>query len=178
MRNLTRRQFIGTSAALIASIKMGHASSTASAKTLNLYNTHTGETLFEAFEENGEFLLNNLSQFDHLLRDHRQNEVLGIDPQLLCQLHELQTRLGVENTIEVISGYRSPKTNNMLRSRSASTGVAKKSFHMVGRAIDIRIRGVKTTQVRDTAMGMKLGGVGYYAGSDFVHLDTGPVRAW
>ena len=176
MQNLSRRQFIGTSAALIASIKTGHAATNAAAKTLKLYNTHTDETLIAAFEENGETMLGNLHLFDFLLRDHRQNEMRGMDPQLFSQLHELQTRLGVRSTIEVISGYRSPKTNAMLR--RTSSGVAKKSFHTIGRAIDIRISGVKTTQVRDTAIKMNLGGVGYYSGSDFVHLDTGPVRAW
>ncbi len=176
MRNLNRRQFLGTSAALIASVKTSHAASNTPAKTLKLYNTHTAETLFTAFEENGETVLENLQLFDFVLRDHRQNELRGMDPQLFYQLHELQTRLGVKSTIEIISGYRSPKTNAMLR--RASSGVAKKSFHTMGRAIDIRIRGVKTAKVRDAAIKMNLGGVGYYSASDFVHLDTGPARAW
>lgn len=176
MRNLNRRQFIGTSAALLAAIKTNHAASNTPAKTLRLYNTHTNETLFTAFEENGETILGNLHLFDFLLRDHRQNEVRGMDPQLFSQLYELQTRLGVRSTIEVISGYRSAKTNAMLR--RSTNGVAKNSFHTMGRAIDIRIHGVKTKQVRDAAIDMKLGGVGYYSASDFIHLDTGPVRAW
>jgi len=157
MNKLSRRQFLGTSIALAASTNTGFAATKPKAKTLKLYNTHTDETLFACFEENGEMISSNLQQFDYILRD-------------------LQTRLGNDNTIEIISGYRTSKTNEMLRGRSS--GVAKKSFHTKGRAIDIRIRGVKTRLVRDTAIAMNAGGVGYYQGSDFVHLDTGPVRAW
>ena len=176
MQKLSRRHFIGSSIAVMASIKTGYAAHSVPPKTLNLYNTHTAETLFAAFEENGQTILENLQQFDYFLRDHRQNEMRGIDPQLFQQLHELQERIGVNSTIEVISGYRSPKTNEMLR--RTSSGVARKSYHTMGRAIDIRIRDVATTLVRDTAIKMNAGGVGYYRGSDFVHMDTGPARTW
>ena len=120
--------------------------------------------------------LNSLDQLDYLLRDHRQHEMHVIDPQIFQQLHELQARLGVKSTIDVLSGYRSIETNEMLR--RTSSNVAKQSFHTWGRAIDIRMRGVATTLVRDTAIEMNAGGVGYYKGSNFVHLDTGPVRTW
>jgi len=178
MNKLSRRQFLGTSIALAASINTGLAAPRSENKILKLYNTHTDETLTACFEENGKMVLSNLQEFDYILRDHRQNEMRGMDPELLQQLHMLQTRLGVKSTIEIISGYRTSKTNEMLRGKRANSGVAKKSYHTKGRAIDIRIRGVKTTLVRDTAIAMNAGGVGYYQGSDFVHLDTGPARTW
>ena len=160
----------------MAAIKPGFAAHRAPSKTLKLYNAHTDETVFAAFEENGELVPAALQQLNYLLRDHRQDEICGIDLKLFQQLHELQERLGVNPTIEVLSGYRSPKTNAMLRQKS--NGVAKKSYHMVGRAIDIRIRGVDTKSIRNTALEMSAGGVGYYRSSDIVHLDTGPVRNW
>lgn len=176
MKTVSRRHFIGMSAALLASTSPVLASTKSPAKTLSLYNTHTGESLETAFEVDGKFVTSSLNDLDNLLRDHRQNELFVMDTNLFLQLHEIQTRLGVNNTIQIISGYRSPATNNKLRKNS--NGVAKKSYHMKGRAIDIRITGVNTRLLRDTAIALKAGGVGYYSGSDFVHLDTGPVRNW
>ena len=99
-----------------------------------------------------------------------------MDPKLLDVLYDLRNELGSEETFEVISAYRSPKTNEMLRGKSG--GVAKNSQHLLGNAIDVRLRGTKTKQLRDTALSMQRGGVGYYEKSDFVHLDTGRVRRW
>jgi uncharacterized protein YcbK (DUF882 family) len=176
MKALTRRHFIGTSVALLASSSTVLAGPKSPAKTLSLYNTHTGESLKTAFEVDGQFVTTSLNDLDKLLRDHRQNELFVMDKNLFLQLHEIQSRLGVNTTIQIISGYRSPATNNKLRKNS--NGVAKKSYHMKGRAIDIRMTGVNTRLLRDTAIAMQAGGVGYYSGSDFVHLDTGPVRNW
>jgi uncharacterized protein YcbK (DUF882 family) len=110
------------------------------------------------------------------LRDFRTGDVHSIDPKILDILTKIQSVTGSQGTIEVISGYRSPQTNKLL-SRS-SRGVAGKSLHMKGRAVDIRITDLSTPQLRDTAVAMRTGGVGYYAASDFVHLDTGPFRTW
>jgi uncharacterized protein YcbK (DUF882 family) len=120
-----------------------------------------------------------LAQLNHLLRDFRQNETKPIDPQLFDLLHELTGTLETDRSLHVISGYRSPATNTMLRERGGShTGVAGKSLHMVGKAIDIRIPGVPLDNLRGAARSLKLGGVGYYPSSNFVHVDTGRVRSW
>ncbi|WP_332460900.1 YcbK family protein [Thauera sinica] len=117
-----------------------------------------------------------LQRIDRLLRDFRTGEVQAMDPQLFDILHALRITLG-GGTFEIISAYRSPATNDMLR-KTGGGGVAKRSLHMDGRAIDVRLPGVPTTSLRDAAIGLGLGGVGYYPESDFVHIDTGAVRAW
>lgn len=144
---------------------------------LAFVNTHTSESLRVVYREGPRYLTDALARIDHVLRDHRTDEVHPIDPALLDQLDRLAAMLGVgKDPYHVISGYRSPRSNAMLASRSG--GVAKKSLHMEGRAIDIRIPGVPLARVREAALDMKAGGVGYYPGSDFVHLDTGRVRNW
>lgn len=145
-------------------------------RVLSFYNTHTHEELKIVYWANGDYVKPSLAKLDLLLRDHRQNEAVVMDPKLFDQLWDLQQRLGSDGVYEIISGYRSPATNNMLRKKSG--GVASKSYHLQGRAIDIRLRGSKTSDVRTAALDMQAGGVGYYPGSDFVHLDTGPVRNW
>ena len=117
-----------------------------------------------------------LGQVNSFLRDFRTREVHDIDPKLLDLLHRLAGELDAAEPYHVISGYRSPRTNSALRSKSG--GVAKYSLHMDGKAIDIRLPGVPLARVREAALDLKLGGVGYYPGSDFVHVDTGRVRAW
>ena len=99
-----------------------------------------------------------------------------MDPKLLDILYDLRGQLGSNETYEVISAYRSQKTNEMLRGKSG--GVARNSQHLLGNAIDVRLRGVPTAELRDTALEMRRGGVGYYEKSDFVHIDTGRVRRW
>lgn len=143
---------------------------------LAFFNTHTGEKLSLVYRERGEYLTDAMAAIDHLLRDHRTDEVAAIDPALLDQLSKLGKLLGANQPFHVISGYRSPKTNAMLAARSG--GVAKKSLHMLGQAIDIRLPGRPLTDVRRAALSMQAGGVGYYHRSNFVHLDTGRVRAW
>lgn len=145
-------------------------------RTVNLLALHTMESLKTPFWEAGNYLPQNLSRIAHVLRDHRTQEVHSIDPRLLEYLYALAQELELTVPVHVISGYRSPATNEKLRQKSS--GVAKRSFHMFGRAIDIRIPGVDSSQVRDAAVSLRRGGVGYYFGSDFVHLDTGRVRSW
>lgn len=143
---------------------------------LAFLNTHTGERLDVVYAERGRYQDDALAAIDHLLRDHRTGEVASIDRTLLDALAGLRASLQTEQPFHVISGYRSPATNARLA--AASSGVARRSLHLEGRAIDIRVPGRSLEQVRQAAVSLKAGGVGYYRGSDFVHLDTGRVRTW
>ncbi|MFQ6372685.1 DUF882 domain-containing protein [Shewanella sp. YIC-542] len=150
--------------------------STRGRRSLSFYNIHTGEREDGIYWLDGQYDPDMLSSFNHLLRDHRQNLQAPMDKRLFDYLYQLQQQLNTDKEIHVISGYRSPKTNEMLRAHSG--GVAKKSFHMSGMAMDIAMPGVKLSHVRNAAKGLKLGGVGYYPKSGFVHIDCGPVRSW
>ena len=145
-------------------------------KTLAFENLNTGDKLKLTYYEKGRYISSALREIDFLLRDYRTGDVHRIDPALLDQLHELKLIMGVNRPFEIISGYRSPHTNAELRHRSS--GVANNSLHMQGRAIDIRLDGYDTRHLRNAALSMHRGGVGYYAKSDFVHLDTGHFRHW
>lgn len=142
---------------------------------MSFYHTHTGERLNVDYSCNG-CALSTLNKLNAFLRDFRTGEMHPIDPALFDILYGIQQESGSSGVIEIISGYRSVKTNNQLRSKSS--GVAKKSLHMKGMALDIRLTDVKTRDLRDVAISLRQGGVGYYAKSDFVHIDTGRVRTW
>lgn len=144
---------------------------------LRFHNLHTGESLAVTYRCGGHYVPAALRRVDHLLRDFRTGQTHSIDPSLLDLLHTLSLRLGAdEGCFHVISGYRSPATNRLLRSRSR--GVAQHSLHMVGKAIDIRLPGCRLSHLHAQAVAMRAGGVGYYPHSDFVHVDTGRVRYW
>ncbi len=146
-------------------------------KTLSLENNTTGDSLNVTYFERGRYLPDALHEINFLYRDHLTDEIHPVDVALLDQLHDLQATLGVtKRQINVICGYRSPFTNAQLRRNSR--GVARHSLHMEGRAIDIRIAGIDSRTIRDAALSMARGGVGFYPGSNFVHLDTGDVRTW
>ncbi|MCU7800905.1 MAG: DUF882 domain-containing protein [gamma proteobacterium symbiont of Lucinoma myriamae] len=145
-------------------------------RELSFYHTHTGNKLSIIYHNGDSHIISALHKINQFLGDFRTGEIHDIDIRLLDALYLLQQKTGVENNFEVISGYRSPKTNAKLHSKS--NGVAKRSLHMQGKAIDIRLNGVNTKVLRDTAIAMKVGGVGYYRRSDFIHLDTGRVRYW
>jgi uncharacterized protein YcbK (DUF882 family) len=145
-------------------------------RQLRLYNVHTGEKLATTYWAEGEYLHSELEAVNYFLRDYRNNEIDPIDPRLLDQLCLLQHKLEDNGTFHIISGYRSPRTNAWLRRHE--TGVAKRSLHMQGRAIDLRLPGVDLKHLRQAALAMHAGGVGYYAQSNFVHLDTGRPRFW
>lgn len=182
MRSPSRRLFLKTAGATGLAI----ASPLASAKIiqfpasgerkLRLQNLHTGEKLTATFWVEGEYISEELAAIDHVLRDHRSGEAIHMDHALFDQVYALQHRLGHKGTIEIISGYRSPNTNAMLARNS--NGVAKKSYHMQGRAVDLRMPGVELKDLRKAALNLKAGGVGYYPNSNFVHLDTGRPRFW
>ena len=144
---------------------------------LRLYHTHTGERIDIVYRRGDTFLPEAEAQLDHFLRDHRTGEVKHYDPQLFDILSELTGAVGHPGAeIDIICGYRSSWSNEFLRSKSA--GVAKHSLHMQAHAIDIRIPGVSTETLRDAALALHQGGVGYYPRSGFVHVDTGRVRTW
>jgi uncharacterized protein YcbK (DUF882 family) len=145
-------------------------------KMISLQNQHTGDRLRLTYFERGLYIEDALQEIDYVLRDYHTGDVHPIDPALLDQLYDLKLRLGVSRPFNVISGYRSPETNANLRRHS--DGVAKNSLHMQGRAVDIRLEGYDVRTIRDAALSMQRGGVGYYSASNFVHLDTGDIRTW
>jgi uncharacterized protein YcbK (DUF882 family) len=148
----------------------------AEARSLSFVNTHTGDTFSDAYWLDGNYVPNAMAAINHVMRDHRSGESHAIDPRLLDQLHRLKGMVGASAPFQIISGYRSPATNAALHENSS--GVASRSLHMDGRAIDIRVGGVELTRLRDAAIGMRAGGVGYYEASNFIHVDTGRVRRW
>ncbi|HEY8035273.1 MAG TPA: YcbK family protein [Methylobacter sp.] len=145
-------------------------------KTLALKNVHTGDKLKLTYFEQGDYIEDALQEISYLLRDYHTGEVHPIDPALLDQLHDLKLVLGINESFYVFSGYRSPHTNARLRKRYCN--VSKHSLHMQGRAIDIHVDGLETRKIRNAALAMRRGGVGYSKRSDFVHLDTGSFRSW
>jgi uncharacterized protein YcbK (DUF882 family) len=149
-------------------------------RSLKLFFTHTGERATITYKRDGRIDPKGLAQVNRFLRDWRKNETAKMDPRLLDLVWEVYDRSGATGYIHIVSAYRSPATNNMLRGRSRSSGVAKSSQHTLGKAIDFFIPGVKLAKLRSLAMQMQVGGVGYYpsSGSPFVHLDVGNVRAW
>jgi uncharacterized protein YcbK (DUF882 family) len=148
---------------------------TGAAKRVALFNLHTGEQLDVEFFRGG-YVPDSLAAIQVLLRDFRNDEQHPIDPRLMDYLYDVARHAGVDPVFSVISGYRSPQTNEQLRERSS--GVARHSLHLEGRAIDVRLAGVHCADLAGRALDLTRGGVGYYAKSDFVHLDTGAFRTW
>ena len=183
---VTRRSFLGIGAAAAAATLMPIDAqafwSTRPAgreRVLSLFNTHTGEQLKTAYCCDGQYHPDALEAINFILRDFRANEVKAIDPKLLDLLHDLAGTLETAQPFHIISGYRTPQTNAMLKFRGGDhSGVASGSLHQVGKAIDIRVPGVRLSHLREAARSLELGGVGYYPASDFVHVDTGRVRYW
>ena len=147
-------------------------------RSLSFIHTHTGEEMSLVYKVGDHFLPRSMASISHLMRDFRSGDIHPIDPQLLDVLWKMQHNLKNNRPFEIISAYRSPKTNMVLRNRSVHSGVAEKSMHLTGQAIDIRLPGSALCDVRDAAKELKRGGVGYYSDSDFVHIDTGKVRYW
>ncbi|MDF1586155.1 DUF882 domain-containing protein [Marinimicrococcus flavescens] len=141
-----------------------------------LHHVQTGETVRTVYFAQGRYLEEGLREISRVLRDWRTDEVIGYDPRLLDMLSLLQRRLAPAGPVEVVSGYRSPATNAMLRRRYK--GVARNSLHMEGKAIDLRFPGCPLDRLHEAALALEAGGVGYYPAADFLHLDSGPVRSW
>jgi len=146
---------------------------------LRFYHTHTGERLDVVYRRGDQYIPEALDELDHYLRDHRTGDVHHFDPRLFDLLYNLTASLGDSGgEIDVICGYRTPWSNEFLRARNPHTGVAQHSLHMQAEAIDIRLPGIPTSELRDAALHLHRGGVGYYRSSDFVHVDVGRVRHW
>lgn len=145
-------------------------------RRLRLHNLHTGERINEIFWADGAYLNDGIERINNLLRDHRCGQSTDMDKQLFNVLIQLQDKLGYKGEIDVISGYRSPQTNEMLRRQGRN--VSKHSLHLTGKAMDIRLQGIGVDKIFKTAAQLQAGGVGQYPRSDFVHVDTGRVRYW
>lgn len=189
-KTLDRRSFLGIGAATLGGVLIPALSTTANAanfksgvvgegaRKLAFRNTHTGESFSGVYRVGNKYLPDAFEQINVVLRDFRTDQVYPMDPRVLDILYTVHRMTGRQTPFEIISGYRSPTTNNMLRARSKSSGVAKKSFHMQGRAIDLRMEDFSTKRIRDIAKSLRAGGVGYYSKSNFVHIDSGDVRDW
>ncbi len=162
-------------AALSLALPFSPAAWAAAPRSLSLYHTHTGERFDGVYFDDGEYLPDALAELGNVLRDFRTGDVCAFDARLFDTLYALNLACG-GGTYEVISAFRSAKTNRMLRQQSRR--VAKDSLHVSGRAMDVRLPGRDTRLLRDAALTLRQGGVGYYGSSNFVHLDTGPVRHW
>jgi uncharacterized protein YcbK (DUF882 family) len=173
----SRRAFLGRIAAVAPIVAApGRLFAQPVARTLRFAHTHTGERLAIEYFSGGTYIPDAMISVKRFLRDFRTGDVHDIDPGLLDLLHRLATLTDTAKPFQVISGYRSPATNEMLRHRSE--GVAAGSLHLKGQAIDIRLADIPLAKLRRAALDIHRGGVGYYPASDFVHVDTGRVRMW
>jgi len=172
MKHLIKTILIIASLAVVSSL----SGNTIDQRRLKFFHTHTGESLEVVYYRQGEYSPEAFAQIRVFLADWRDGKQHDFDPQLMDILWRIQKATGSAETWEVISAYRSPDTNAMLHNKSK--GVAKKSQHLLGKAIDVRLRGLELKVLHDAATTLKLGGVGYYAGPNFVHVDTGRVRYW
>lgn len=173
---LTGAAALATTLAMPAIISRPALAAAAAPRTIRLHNLHTGETLKTTYWAEGGYIREALDEVNVILRDFRTGDVHPIDPGLLDLLQALRTNLETSSAFDVISGYRSPRTNAMLSGKSG--GVAKKSLHMQGMAIDIALPGRELRVLHRAAKSLKGGGVGYYPKSGFVHMDVGRVRYW
>jgi uncharacterized protein YcbK (DUF882 family) len=175
----TRRDFLKYSAAASALVLAPAALARpveSGERKLKFYNLHTGEHLNATYWVDGIYVPDEVAAINTILRDHRTGDVTKMDPRLFDLLYTLQHKVESRGTFSVISGYRSPASNAKLS--SMSDGVAKRSLHMRGKAIDIRLPGVELKHLRQAALNMRAGGVGYYPRSNFIHVDTGRPRFW
>jgi uncharacterized protein YcbK (DUF882 family) len=180
--NINRREFLKWGSGLLIGSLLPFSDLRAATRKVDpdrhlaLYNIHTKEDLCVCYYSGGSYQSEALAQLDQLLRDHRTDEIRPMDPRVLDMIHAVGSRIRPCEPFHVISGYRSAATNEKLRRRSS--GVAKKSLHTQGQAIDIRLPGYRTAYLRDLCVNLRAGGVGYYPESNFVHLDIGRVRTW
>ncbi len=147
-------------------------------RSLSLYNPHRMEFLTVQYSVGGWYDPDAMGQINHFMRDPRTDEAIEIDGQLVDILYQIQQHAAAGEPLNVVSGYRSPRTNASMRAERRGRGVARNSYHMYGRAADIKLPGYRLARLRDIAVSLDAGGVGYYPYSDFIHVDTGPVRYW
>jgi uncharacterized protein YcbK (DUF882 family) len=175
---LSRRAFLTTAVTAVPFLATPVAAlaNSIEQRSVSFVHTHTGEHLKATYFRGGHYDPASLARVNYLLRDFRRGEVAEMDTGLLDILYDLQVLADRDSTFEIISGFRSPATNAQLRAKSG--GVAEKSLHMQGKALDIRLTGFSTKKLHEYAMSLRRGGVGFYGSSDFVHVDTGRVRYW
>ena len=166
----------GALAASVAAPAIVRAQPLPGVRRAALHNLHTGDTFNEVFYANGRYVPDAMAEAMRVLRDWRNGEEHPIDPRLFDALHEISGRLETRRPFQVISGYRSPRTNAALHARSS--GVAQRSQHVFGKAVDVRIQGAALRDLRDAAIDAQAGGVGFYPVSNFVHVDVARVRRW
>jgi len=177
MTPLGRRRLLAGLCGLTASLATpALAAPLTASRALAFHSLHTGETVRAAYWADGGPDLNGVAALNHVMRDWRSGEATAMDPALFDLLHDLHRAVGGTQAFHIISAYRSPKTNAKLAAKS--NGVAKRSLHMQGRAIDVALPGVKLRTLRDAAWALQRGGVGTYSKSGFIHVDTGRVRRW
>jgi uncharacterized protein YcbK (DUF882 family) len=179
MTNGNRRQLISILLAATLPLFTRHviAEGAPAERHIELFNTHTREIVRVVYKRGDQYDSDALAKLNQVLIDHRSGEVHEMDPRLFDQLTDLAAAAGVEPKFQIISGYRSPESNSKMAAKPGS-GVSKKSLHMQGRAMDVRLEGVTVEKLRDLALAAKRGGVGYYQRSRFVHIDTGSFRTW
>lgn len=174
---LSRRTALAAGAAsLFIFAKPSLAAVVAPPRNIFLANPHTGETFHDIYWSNGDYIPEALHSIDVLMRDHMCDEITQIDRALIDLLARLRSKLGVAQPMQVTSGYRSPRTNAAVRRNNRH--VARHSYHMLGKAVDIRVPGFNLAKLRRAALELRAGGVGTYPDASFVHLDVGPVRVW
>ncbi len=181
-QGITRRKLLQlgllTAAAIVVPDRVVNAAAyiLPDTRSLSLYNAHTNEYFNSIYWQNGRYLPETMKTLEYMFRDHYNGQERPIDTKLIELLHEMQKNIGTQEPFHLISGYRSSATNAALRRRNV--GVAKKSLHIYGMAADIRLPGYSLKKLRRSAYELKAGGVGYYAKSNFVHVDVGRVRYW
>lgn len=169
--------FLLSAIPLLGSWTAGSVNSPVPEYRLRLYHTHTNERIDLVYRRGDTYVPDAIAKLDYFLRDHRTGDVHHYDPRVFDLLEDLTSAVGhADQEIDIICGYRTPWSNNFLRTHSS--GVAEHSLHMLAEAIDIRMPGVDTYKLREAALSLHRGGVGYYPQSDFVHVDVGPVRHW
>jgi uncharacterized protein YcbK (DUF882 family) len=177
--NLARRDLLlgaATATAAMAAPAVLKAQALPGVKRAMVHNLHTGESFNEIYWADGRYVPGALAEAMRVMRDWRTGAEHAMDPRLFDALHAINTRLETDRPFQLISGYRSPKTNAMLHARSS--GVASHSQHMLGKASDVRIQGVELKRLHAAALDVRAGGVGYYPVSNFVHVDVARVRRW
>jgi len=177
----SRRDFVKNAAIITSSLAVGSSELFASRRTkrresLTLHSTHLNKTFHAEFFDGHRYNITGLFQIDKAMMDYRAWQIARIDLKLVSLLYQINRHVGLHHKINIVSGYRSPRTNMYLRRHSR--GVAKHSYHMKAQAADIQIPGIRLHKLREIARGLGLGGVGYYPRSNFVHVDVGPVRHW
>lgn len=182
-RSLDRRHLLRAALGLTAAAatmmapEESEAALRAPPRQLSLVNLHTGERISAEYWSKGRYLRDGMREINRVLRDHRTGAVHPIDPKLLDLVHALGRKIGSRGPIQIVSAYRSPESNALLREADGS-GVAQNSYHMQGKAIDLRVPGLPIRQLHRAALSLRGGGVGYYPESGFVHVDVGPLRHW